>query len=98
MYAHDLQVDPLANKPCARDLLEQYRALQQAEKDCIQAVRDSEWEIKEIVRTRSNQEQNITLETPYYDIVRIQVRAYGWFYCTACILRYCVGLPRSHWC
>lgn len=37
-----------------------------------QAVRDSEWEVGEITRTRTNQEQNITLETPYYDIVRIK--------------------------
>lgn len=36
-------------------------------------MRDSEWEISEIIRTRTNQEQNITLETPYYDIVRIKV-------------------------
>ncbi len=40
---------------------------------CPQAVRDSEWEVSEIIRTRTNQEQNITLETPYYDIVRIKV-------------------------
>jgi hypothetical protein len=38
----------------------------------VQSVRDSEWEISEITRTRTNQEQNITLETPYYDIVRIK--------------------------
>lgn len=38
----------------------------------LQSVRDSEWEISEIIRTRTNQEQNITLETPYYDIVRIK--------------------------
>jgi len=39
-----------------------------------QAIRDSEWEFNEIFRTRTNQEQNITLETPYYDVVRIKVR------------------------
>lgn len=27
----------------------------------------------EIIRIRTNQELNITLETPYYDIVRIKV-------------------------
>jgi hypothetical protein len=37
----------------------------------------SEWEISEIIRTRTNQEQNITLETPYYDIVRIKVGGGG---------------------
>eukprot|EP00798_Chlamydomonas_sp_ICE-L_P031206 gene31206-6355_t len=40
--------------------------------DRPQAIRDSEWEISEILRTRTNQEQNITLETPYTDIVRIK--------------------------
>ena len=38
-----------------------------------QAIRDIEWEVSEIIRTRTNQEQNITLEMPYYDIVRIKV-------------------------
>lgn len=41
----------------------------------MQAVRDSEWEGREIARTRNSQEQVISLETPYYDICRIQVRA-----------------------
>ncbi len=35
-------------------------------------MRDAVWEIAEIGRTRSNQEKAITLETPYYDIVRIK--------------------------
>lgn len=33
-------------------------------------MRDSEWEVKEIAEVRTNQEQNITLVTPYFDIVR----------------------------
>lgn len=40
----------------------------------VQAVRDSEWEGREIARTRNSQEQTISLETPYYDICRIKVR------------------------
>lgn len=36
----------------------------------LQSVRDSEWEVKEIAEVRTNQEQNITLVTPYFDIVR----------------------------
>ncbi|GLC33992.1 Dynein regulatory complex subunit 7 [Pleodorina starrii] len=67
-----VQVDPLAPRPQPAALLEEYSALLVAEKDCLQSVRDSEWEISEITRTRTNQEQNITLETPYYDIVRIK--------------------------
>jgi hypothetical protein len=39
----------------------------------LQAIRDSEWEVKEIVKIRTNQEQVIGLETPYYDFVRIKV-------------------------
>lgn len=38
-----------------------------------QAVRDSEWEGREIARTRNSQEQIISLDTPYFDICRIQV-------------------------
>ncbi|GFR42728.1 hypothetical protein Agub_g3646 [Astrephomene gubernaculifera] len=67
-----VQVDPLAPRPQPAALLEEYSALLVAEKDCLQSVRDSEWEVSEITRTRTNQEQNITLETPYYDIVRIK--------------------------
>jgi hypothetical protein len=70
-----LQVDPLAPRPSARELLETYKALQAAEKEVLQHVRDSEWEGREIGRTRNNQEQSITLEAPYYDICRIQVSA-----------------------
>lgn len=39
----------------------------------MQAVRDSEWEGREIARMRNSQEQVISLETPYYDICRVQV-------------------------
>ncbi|KAG2491059.1 hypothetical protein HYH03_010505 [Edaphochlamys debaryana] len=67
-----VQVDPLAPRPQPSALLEEYSALLVAEKDCLQSVRDSEWEVSEITRTRTNQEQSITLETPYYDIVRIK--------------------------
>jgi hypothetical protein len=65
----------LAPRPAARELLETYKALQAAEKEVLQHVRDSEWEGREIGRARNNQEQSITLEAPYYDICRIQVRA-----------------------
>jgi len=67
-----VHVDPLAPQPEPGVLLEEYQALLLAEKDCVQAIRDSEWEFNEIFRTRTNQEQNITLETPYYDVVRIK--------------------------
>jgi hypothetical protein len=63
----------MAPKPHARELLEMYRSLQLAEKEVLQAVRDSEWEGREIGRTRANQEQTIALEAPYHDICRIQV-------------------------
>eukprot|EP00878_Enallax_costatus_P036529 GHUV01041026.1.p1 GENE.GHUV01041026.1~~GHUV01041026.1.p1 ORF type:complete len:144 (-),score=27.03 GHUV01041026.1:635-1066(-) len=71
--AQAVQVDPLAPKPQARQLLEIYKSLQAAEKEVLQHVRDSEWEGREIGRMRINQEQTITLEAPYYDITRIQV-------------------------
>lgn len=53
-------------------MLEEYQSLLIAEKDCSQAVRDSEWEVAEILRSRVTQELNITLDMPYYDIVRIK--------------------------
>lgn len=41
----------------------------------MQSARDSETEIKEITALRTNQEQNISLITPYYDIVRSKSEA-----------------------
>ncbi|GAX80447.1 hypothetical protein CEUSTIGMA_g7886.t1 [Chlamydomonas eustigma] len=67
-----VQVDPLAPRPLPSALLEQYQRLLLQEDECTQAIRDIEWEVSEIIRTRTNQEQNITLEMPYYDIVRIK--------------------------
>ncbi|MEW5310705.1 MAG: hypothetical protein WDW38_002476 [Sanguina aurantia] len=70
--SHILQIDPLADRYDAGALLEEYQSLLVAEKDCSQAVRDSEWEVAEILRARVTQELNITLDMPYYDIVRIK--------------------------
>lgn len=70
--SHILQVDPLAETPDPSQLSEEYQMLLQAERDCRQAASDSLLEIREILRTRTNQELNITLEVPYYDIGRIK--------------------------
>jgi len=70
-----VQVDPLVSRPNDGSLLEEYQKLLLHEKECMQAIRDIEWEVSEIIRTRTNQEQNITLESPYYDIVRIKAEA-----------------------
>ena len=120
LIPYPLQVDPLAPRPQPSALLEQYQKLLVQEEECQQAIRDIEWEVSEIIRTRTNQartldvwvevpsiilthcnnsvfstdlkalcsfwcfknplslpfvafqEQNITLEMPYYDIVRIK--------------------------
>ncbi|GMH37248.1 hypothetical protein BSKO_05121 [Bryopsis sp. KO-2023] len=69
-HSHIVQVDPLAPRLQPSFLLEEYQRLLVAENDCMQSVRDSEWEVKEIARVRTNQEQNITLATPYYDIMQ----------------------------
>lgn len=71
---HASQIDPLAPKPRALDLLQLFRVLQSAERDAGQAVRDSEWESREIARVRAGQEQSIALEVPYYDVARVKVR------------------------
>lgn len=68
------QIDPLAPKPRPLDLLQLYRTLQAAERDASQAVRDSEWESREVARVRGAQEQGIALEVPYYDVARGKVR------------------------
>lgn len=41
----------------------------------MQSARDSELEVKEITALRTNQEQNIILVTPYYDVVRSKSEA-----------------------
>eukprot|EP00898_Chlorokybus_atmophyticus_P005213 jgi/Chlat1/5693/Chrsp38S05540 len=43
-----------------------------AERECLNAVRESEREAREIVAARNREEQAITLVTPYYDIVRVK--------------------------
>lgn len=71
-----VQVDPLAPTPTPTQLLEQWQALQAAEKDCLVAVRDAEAESAETVRARVAAEQSIAsggLETPYYDFTRLKV-------------------------
>ena len=49
------QVDPLAPHPLPSALLEQYQLLVKQEEECQQAIRDIEWEISEIIRTRTQQ-------------------------------------------
>eukprot|EP00803_Ostreobium_quekettii_P006145 evm.model.scf_58.17 EVM.evm.TU.scf_58.17 scf_58:148652-165934(+) len=71
-HSNIVQVDPLAKRLQAGFLLDEYQELLLAEKECMQSARDSEWEVKEVFRVRTNQEQNITLTMPYYDIVRIK--------------------------
>jgi hypothetical protein len=75
---HPSQIDPLAPKPRALDLLQLSRALQQSERDVAQAVRDSEWESREVARVRAGQEQGIALEVPYWDVARGKVGVFFW--------------------
>ncbi|KAK9811814.1 hypothetical protein WJX72_010643 [[Myrmecia] bisecta] len=65
-----VQVDPLAQPPAPAALLEEYQRWAAAEKECLQSVRESEREVKEVLSTRERQEKEIKLVTPYYDIVR----------------------------
>lgn len=50
-----LQVNPLAPRPLPSALLEQYQRVLLQEEECQQAIRDIEWEVSEIIRTRTNQ-------------------------------------------
>ncbi len=50
-----MQVNPLVKRPHDSALLEEYQKLLLSEKECQQAIRDIEWEVSEIIRTRTNQ-------------------------------------------
>eukprot|EP00240_Pyramimonas_obovata_P004234 CAMPEP_0118939504 /NCGR_PEP_ID=MMETSP1169-20130426/29098_1 /TAXON_ID=36882 /ORGANISM="Pyramimonas obovata, Strain CCMP722" /LENGTH=353 /DNA_ID=CAMNT_0006883791 /DNA_START=30 /DNA_END=1087 /DNA_ORIENTATION=+ len=67
------QIDPLKAKPKDQVLLEEWQSLIVAEKECQNNVRDVEKECKAIVYLRARDEQDIKLEKPYYDIVRVKV-------------------------
>ena len=54
-------------------LLEEWQGLIAAEKECQNNVRDVEKECKAIVHLRARDEQDIKLDKPYYDIVRVKV-------------------------
>ena len=69
---HITEVDPLKEKPTGAALLEEYQHLLLAERECSQAIRDVEREIRMILESRIKEEQNILLTTPYYDITRIK--------------------------
>lgn len=66
------QSNPLADPIPNEQLVEELHQLLRAEKASINSVRESEWEVREILKTRIAQEQAITLKTPYFDIVRIK--------------------------
>ncbi|KAK3273495.1 hypothetical protein CYMTET_18285 [Cymbomonas tetramitiformis] len=70
--SHITQVDPLEEKPRDAVLLEEWQKLVIAEKECTQAVRDVERETKDLILSRGKEEQNISLVTPYYDVVRVK--------------------------
>ena len=67
-----VEVDPLERTPKDSDLLEEFQRLLAAEKQCTQDIRDVEKEIKDMINNRNKEEQNISLVTPYYDIVRVK--------------------------
>ena len=48
-------MNPLAPRPLPSALLEQYQRVLLQEEECTQAIRDIEWEVSEIIRTRTNQ-------------------------------------------
>ena len=69
---HITEVDTLKEKPTGSALLEEYQRLLLAERECSQAIRDVEREIRSILESRMKEEQNIILTVPYYDVTRIK--------------------------
>ena len=69
---HVTEVDTLKGKPTGSALLEEYQRLLLAERECSQAIRDVEREIRSILDSRMKEEQNIILTVPYYDVTRIK--------------------------
>ena len=69
---HVTEVDTLKEKPTGSALLEEYQRLLLAERECSQAIRDVEREIRSILDSRMKEEQNIILTVPYYDVTRIK--------------------------
>ena len=65
-----VNVDPLEEAPRDSELYEEFQALVESERKCMNDVRDSEKQIQDMIQTRSKEEQNIVLLSPYYDIVR----------------------------
>ena len=63
-------MDPLEEAPRDSELYEEFQALVESERKCMNDVRDSEKQIQDMIQTRSKEEQNIVLLSPYYDIVR----------------------------
>ena len=63
-------VDPLEEAPKDSELYEEFQTLVEAERKCMNSIRESEKEVQDMVATRSKEEQNIVLLSPYYDIVR----------------------------
>ena len=54
-----VQVDPFSRPPADAALLEEFQKLQQAERDCINEVRDAERQAKEMLKKRAEEEQAI---------------------------------------
>ena len=69
---HITEVDTLKEKPTGSALLEEYQRLLLSERECSQAIRDVEREIRSILDSRMKEEQNIILTVPYYDVTRIK--------------------------
>ncbi|DBA69786.1 TPA: hypothetical protein ACH3X2_012508 [Trebouxia sp. C0005] len=65
-----VQVMPNTPQPPQALLAEEHQALLMAERDCLQAVREGEREVRDLIAWREKDERAISLATPYYDVVR----------------------------
>mmetsp|Transcript_24783 Transcript_24783/g.72853 ORF Transcript_24783/g.72853 Transcript_24783/m.72853 type:complete len:443 (+) Transcript_24783:251-1579(+) len=63
-------VDPFAKPPPDSVLRENYQALINAERECMQAFREQERQMKEILSKRAEEEESFQLEVSVYDTSR----------------------------
>jgi hypothetical protein len=65
-----VQVDPFAAQPRPAQLEEEFSRVQQREKDCYAAVRDSERETGEMLQARKKEEARIVLDKSIFETAR----------------------------
>ena len=67
-----VQVDPFQDKMEGFAQIDEYHHLQIAEKEAVQAVRDAEQDVVELLGHRAREEQCVVIMTPFSDIAQVK--------------------------